>query len=901
MSCRPYLSIVFRLIAAALPLTAMQPAQAVTQIPEIAETDEIVFNPVTNLYAQQLHDKAAQLGSSVAIYEYVRNNFEYTAYHGSRSGSIDTFNGNRGSDVDIATAMIAMLRSQSIPARYAVGTIKLPVAQLGNWLGIGNSSNVNVAIQVLQDQGIQGISLSTDGKTVSMEHVWVEALVPFAQYRGITTGTSVDCTAAANAPQCNWIPLDGSFKQLAYNGLNIDPYNVSSLNFDYNAFYNAIAANDPQRLNKNPLTILEEQIATWLRTTYPGKTLDDVADVGQIIQINDGLLPASLPYTVTSSIRRYDSVALHDAQVPAAEPKVWAKYLTITATIPPTTAHTGLQGQTPPLLLAQLNTQRLTIDAELSGTNAIVKLRWGGNPSTDNTLLQLIWNSIAGYNANYGDPLTIDVQMDGAPDYTGGSNDSTISATYNNAVVGGTYLIATGGEASNWQQVHNAAGQLLYNDTQYNIVFNPAQTGSYGQSCTAANSLGCTPYVHAGAGGYVSTDLALWQNPLALNNMTGGLLYVAAMQYFANLRDMYDRADHLMKTKTPIIGFLGVVSSNYSAEYVGNDSFSIIPDGLLIDMKGVKLGGSYRINDVPLAYSNREFEFIGHIGSSLEHETWQELTGYDAVSTVRGIQMAIANGASLVNPVKNSTQDTLPGLYSSFLGYNTSGPVGFTYQPFVINGKGLATWSSSTVGAQFQTFLQTVNAATDQNHLNYWTYNYDGSDVFSGARNPYAFASCTASRISSVNGLSSLYTYTWSTCDGAALSGYPSQMLSQINTDWTNTLVPNYIGQAYNSVFSYNNSTGPNFAPSAWVYTTLPANPNQYSIISVASIRDDLYAPPTVVYSPTSSVPAWVSYTLPSSLVQTANNRFEVDIRRIYASDTGWLSAVSFEINNLGK
>jgi len=35
---------------------------------------------------------------------------------------------------------------------------------------------------------------------------------------------------------------------------------------------------------------------------------------------------------------------------------------------------------------------------------------------------------------------------------------------------------------------------------------------------------------------------------------------------------------------------------------------------------------------------------MGHIGSSLEHEIWQELTGYDAVSTIRGIQMALAVG-----------------------------------------------------------------------------------------------------------------------------------------------------------------------------------------------------------------------------------------------------------------
>jgi hypothetical protein len=52
---------------------------------------------------------------------------------------------------------------------------------------------------------------------------------------------------------------------------------------------------------------------------------------------------------------------------------------------------------------------------------------------------------------------------------------------------------------------------------------------------------------------------------------------------------------------------------------------------------------------------------LGHISSSVEHETWQELTGYDAVSTVRGIQMALATpvtpAVSLLN-VENIAAST---------------------------------------------------------------------------------------------------------------------------------------------------------------------------------------------------------------------------------------------------
>lgn len=93
---------------------------------QLGETPEIVY---TTADAQALREKATQLATAVAIYEYVHNTIEHSLYHGSRSGSVNTFLGQRGSDVDIATALIAMLRSQNIPARYAVGTVRLPGRQ----------------------------------------------------------------------------------------------------------------------------------------------------------------------------------------------------------------------------------------------------------------------------------------------------------------------------------------------------------------------------------------------------------------------------------------------------------------------------------------------------------------------------------------------------------------------------------------------------------------------------------------------------------------------------------------------------------------------------------------------------------------------------------------------------
>ena len=58
----------------------------------------------------ELLAKATELQTPVAIYEFVRNNIRFVSYHGSRSSSVNTFLGQIGNDVDIASTLIAMLR-----------------------------------------------------------------------------------------------------------------------------------------------------------------------------------------------------------------------------------------------------------------------------------------------------------------------------------------------------------------------------------------------------------------------------------------------------------------------------------------------------------------------------------------------------------------------------------------------------------------------------------------------------------------------------------------------------------------------------------------------------------------------------------------------------------------------
>lgn len=570
-------------------------------------------------------------------------------------------------------------------------------------------------------------------------------------------------------------------------------------------------------------------------------------------------------------------MALHDAAVPASEPKKWAKNLTVNVSITPSNSTTPLTGDAT-LLLTQLNTKRLTLTTEFPtpGNTPNVVIRLGGTeiarPIAGN-------GTIAGYTPAIGDPYTITVTVDGAPDASGGSIDRNITAS-NSGIIGGYYLVATGGEYSNWSQVHRAADQLLADNANYTIIFNSAELGSNGLPCSSSNSLGCTPYVNING-----TGVPLLQDKATLDALTGGLLYVAASQYYAELREQGERADHLMKTKTPIIGFLGVVSSVYDVEYIDSTAYSVLPGGLLIDMKGIITSGSYRTHAASLNYSNRQFEFFGHIGSSLEHEVWQELTGYDAVSTVRGIQMALAGGASLLNPKKNASEDTLPSLYSWF-GFSSTVPSGFTYSPLTVYSTAPTTWAHATSGSAFDTLLSTVSTGTSETQQAHAAYTYSSTSGLYAWSNCVDYEEGRLQAFYNTNGNASIAPITL--CS-QSFSGPVLTVINQFQSYWLNTIIPSYIGQSHFDYFDRNKG----FATTGRIYRALPAASDAYDALTVTGIRNDLYL--------RDLSKDWIEYTMPSTLAIGPNNRFEVYIRKGYLTPNGHLASMTFKIINRGQ
>ena len=817
----------------------------------LAETREIIFTGEGAALAQ----KAAELDTPAAVYEYVRNTCEYTLYHGSRSNSINTFGGMRGSDVDIASVLIAMYRSQDIPARYAEGTVSVPAADVANWLGV---KDIDLAAAIMNDQGIQSVAISIDRQFIEFEHVWVQAQIPYDDYRGACS-SATDCTT--NPDRCNWIDLDPSFKLRTYHNHGIDPYGV--VTFDYDRYYNAIKNDDAEYRDKGPLEIYEEQILDWLKTNYPGKTLEDVADPGRIITVNNGILPASLPYLVISDVETYDSVDLHDD---ANDPD-WAKYLSGNFHIQGTLSGGGTISFTTGIggshALADLSTKRMTVTyspISVNGEADRVEIR------IDGELVATPFQNSSNITFPLWSPFSMDIRLDGAPATQSGQSDNVIEVTYNNMVVGGYYLIGTGGDTSNWSQVHRAADQLLQANETYPVI----------------NDTEGVPYVDQNGNGSVDDqDTLLLDTPDAQDALTGGLLYVAMSQYFTKFVEGVRRFDSLNHVISPIEGFVGVVSSTYEVEYLGTTAFSVMPGGLLIDMKGQSFTGTWRA-DQPSTFANDNFELLGHHVSSLEHEIWQELTGYDAVSTVRGIQMALANGAQLLNLTEGSS-GTISDMYSSF-GFTSSAPSAFSISIRDVFSTTPTTWahSATTLDESFS-ILKKYPSEADELHAARLTYY---NDYWHGN------VGCFDTQEQAIRNLITQYGGT-ATLNAGSVCGYSfaagttlSQLLSMFESYFES-----FFGVGDSEKYDYlDQALG--FLASNFVFRDGSAT-DIHSTSLVHSIRNNLIFGGTI-----GDDPAHWEYIIPGRKTVTGNNIFSVYLKKIYNNTTGYLASQSYSISN---
>ncbi|MDE1461737.1 RHS repeat-associated core domain-containing protein [Spartinivicinus poritis] len=230
----------------------------------------------------QITDEIKQLAkkldySPIKIFEYVSNKVSFEPYRGSVKGTNSTLWSKAGNDVDQASLLIALLRASNIPAHYVRGNVFLEnKPEHLNWLKV---KKINAAFTVIKRAGlhINNQAVLVDGNAgLDFDHVWVEACVPYANYRGDGEGKQ----------GYQWMPMDPSYetnKHIA--GLKHD------VKFDYNDF---LSKRTPQLVHE----IYEEAIEKSIKEKHPNKTVHDVGDRWEPIYRSFSHLPESLPYKV---------------------------------------------------------------------------------------------------------------------------------------------------------------------------------------------------------------------------------------------------------------------------------------------------------------------------------------------------------------------------------------------------------------------------------------------------------------------------------------------------------------------------------------------------------------------------------------------------------------------------
>jgi len=217
----------------------------------------------------------------IAIYDFVTTNILTEWYSGSMKGVDDVLRTGRGNAVDQSRLLIALFRASGLPARFVHGVVRVAPDQIGTSLGLSDPFEISRALSragVAHDLDVIGGEI----ESFEIEHTWVSAHTPYANYRGATLDFSGPI----------WLPLDTSIKPHLYTPAT-DVINTSG-----------ILADDirqgylQMRQVVSPLDQLLQQLENHLTTMPEQGSLEDQFSAVEVDVPPARLLPSSLPFSV---------------------------------------------------------------------------------------------------------------------------------------------------------------------------------------------------------------------------------------------------------------------------------------------------------------------------------------------------------------------------------------------------------------------------------------------------------------------------------------------------------------------------------------------------------------------------------------------------------------------------
>ena len=561
------------------------------------------------------------------IFAWVQQNIAYEPYFGSLKGGVSTLWAKAGGATDQASLLIALLRASNVPARYVRGTVGVfDRAASDNadgrgprWVGAKNYSGALLILSRNNNplfRNTQGEAY-TSSQGIYLKHVWIEACLPYAAYRG----------AALDDSGHRWVPLDASFKDHRYQtGIALD----STFDFDYTGWL--ASRIDVQGRYRLPQESFADQAEAHARTkapNYANNTLEDVPYKSEIKRTNFDILPIVPPYEVIS----YDSwsgVAGESAET-AALPDRHRYRLQVSVR--------NKSGTTPENFTGNLLSQKTLNLADVATSRLTLAFRGAtaGDQTAYDTWLNSVDPSLAPTCAATANVMPV-LRLDGVEQTKDAGSGSTTLCSSDNVL----QLAVTVAELAN-----NAG---VVSSTKY------ANIAAASLQALHANAWHTSDAYLAKRTENLLAAVRANSNPnaseAARDAIEGEFLNLTASKYSRYVGDATRDTGRLFGESGTSGISLGLTSAQVKVNYLFDLPYGLFRKGFLVDWPG-SLSRSSKLDGT--TGDSRAFKLAGFAGSAYEAFIWQETANLDAVSTTRGMQFAKEQGIEILQ-INNATE-----------------------------------------------------------------------------------------------------------------------------------------------------------------------------------------------------------------------------------------------------
>lgn len=526
--------------------------------------------------------------SPVKIYEYVRNNIIYEPTSGSIKGAVGTLETGSGNAIDQSSLLVALLRSSGIPARYVNSTVDLNFTDpaVHNWVGVKSKGAA-----VKRFVANQHVIYQTDDEDVfSVPHVYVEACVPYDNYRG----------AKSNNSGYKWIPIDAAYKEHRFV---VEDVASQSFNFDYESY-----------LSVRSDVSVEEALADQLEA-HIGKALDKDLGVREVVKKKIEILPSSLPYEKSQVFNWNTDVGSSVAAIPDSH----------RAFVEIELSNSGSVLLTPMLRLdmPSLVAKRLT-------------LGFDGATAAEQQLLDQ-WIQDGGVL-----PCSINV----SPKFRLNGEDITPAGTVTPSGLCETgHVLNVNIYLTNVIDINEGPG-LGVIDAE-----NPTITTTM-ERVPSANLFALQIHANTVAEKFVSvasdrilSEINAEPDLLPRNeSFLGEYLHIVGMRHELLQKNARQKIASSFNAVAEEVCEIGSVQAARDINYLFDIPLGVSAGSLFIDLPGLA-STSIDVNDGSI--SSKAAQLSGYASSFYESYVWQEHANLDAISTVRGLQYLNEIGAVL--------------------------------------------------------------------------------------------------------------------------------------------------------------------------------------------------------------------------------------------------------------